>query len=163
MVSALVVAVILVLVGSVGYRLLSPRVPSAAQGPLPKVDAIIGGEQFSLEIVTTTSEQNQGLSGRTSLDANSGMLFVFSMPSIRAFWMKDMEFPIDLIWLRGNKIIGFQQNMPTPAALNVSSTMNLPVYISPGLVDRVVEINSGQISALGLKVGDNVQVNLGSR
>jgi uncharacterized membrane protein (UPF0127 family) len=129
---------------------------------LPTTTATIGGQQFELEVATTQAEQNQGLSGRPSLGKNDGMLFVFDAPGIQYFWMINMEFPIDLIWINGDKIVGFEQNMPTPATLNSTSTGDLPIYTSPGLVDKVIEINSGEVASLGLKIGDTVQMNLGS-
>src|SRR3989344_3235869 len=69
----------------------------------------IGGVTLQVELAETPEAHARGLSGRQSLDEDQGMLFVFSKgsPAAPGFWMKDMNFPIDIIWLApvesGNK------------------------------------------------------------
>ncbi|MCL4405526.1 DUF192 domain-containing protein [Patescibacteria group bacterium] len=162
MTATILTIVILLILGGAAYYLwtIGHAGHAGAQPSLPTVSAVIGGQQFELEVASTTAEQNWGLSGRISLGGNDGMLFLFSVPGPRFFWMKDMNFDIDLIWIRGDKVIGFLQGLPTPAALHATSTINLPIYVSPGLVDKVIEINSGEIAKLGLKVGDTIRINI---
>ena len=59
----------------------------------------IGGKNLKLELSLTPDEKSKGLSFRTSLEKDSGMLFIFDYPGKYSFWMKDMNFPIDIIWL----------------------------------------------------------------
>lgn len=59
----------------------------------------VGSALIRAEIADTPEEKALGLSGRETLGGNEGMLFVFEKPSIYSFWMKDMRFPIDIIWL----------------------------------------------------------------
>jgi len=155
--------VILITAASITYHFMHDRskvVPKIS----PQVAVVtMGGQQFNVDVAKTMAEQNQGLSGRTGLGEHDGMLFIFSIPGIQFFWMKDMNFSIDIIWTRGGKIVGFQQNAPTPTALGVTSTLKLPIYMSPGLVDNVIEVSSGEVAKLGLKVGDAVQINFGSK
>ncbi len=150
----LISLVAIVVLAGLGYIFLYRNEPTILP-QLPTTTAVIGGQTFTLDVATTTTEQNRGLGGRTSLGERNGMLFMFNIPSIQLFWMKDMEFPLDLIWMRGNKIIGFEENMTVPTS---SNALNLPIYISPGLVDGVIEINSGQVAQLGLRVGDAIQI-----
>src|SRR6185369_7191082 len=58
----------------------------------------IAGRNIKVELATMRAEQEKGLSGRSSLAPDEGMLFVFSGGAPR-FWMKDMNFPIDMIWI----------------------------------------------------------------
>lgn len=159
---AIVVIAVLLIAGLIVFHYVLKSQVAAVPAKLPSIAATIGGQQFNLEVASTMAEQTKGLSGRASLGADDGMLFVFGMPSIQFFWMPDMNFPIDLIWLRGDTIIGFQPDMQTPAELGSTSTATLPIFASPGLVDRVIELNQGEIAELGLKVGDTVQLNLGT-
>lgn len=58
----------------------------------------VGGVEVKAEVVDTPYTLTRGLSGRTSLPPGTGMLFVFSNEDKWGFWMKDMQFPIDIIW-----------------------------------------------------------------
>ena len=65
----------------------------------------IDGQTLKVDLATTPGAQAQGLSGRKSLAEGEGMLFVFPKPSKYFFWMKNMNFPIDIIWLDANQKI----------------------------------------------------------
>ena len=88
------------------YLFFFPRV----NPPLPTNTVTIGNTVFNVEIASTTAEQTIGLSGRKSLAENEGMFFTFNSPGVQNFWMKDMNFPIDIIWISGNKVAGFAEN-----------------------------------------------------
>ena len=111
--------------------------------------------EFMVEVADTIVSRTRGLSGRAGLKENEGMLFVFGSPDMHGFWMKDMKFPIDIVWIRGEKIVGFAENtMPEPG----KSLLNLRVYYSPEPADRVLEIKAGLVEKFGLKIGDTVRV-----
>ena len=65
----------------------------------------IGGTIVTAEIVDTKEKLELGLSGREGLSFNKGMLFVFPKTGYHSFWMKDMSFPIDIIWLSKEKLL----------------------------------------------------------
>lgn len=72
----------------------------------------IGTTTIIAEIADTKEKRGLGLSGRPALPADGGMLFVFDQPGNYGFWMKDMNFPIDIVWLDANKkIIGTTKNL----------------------------------------------------
>ena len=62
----------------------------------------IAGQTVKVDLALTPEAQAQGLSGRINLNEDAGMLFIFNKPSRYSFWMKDMNFPIDMIWLDEN-------------------------------------------------------------
>lgn len=62
----------------------------------------LNGQIFYVDLAKTAEERQLGLSGRESLAQDRGMLFVFDKPGKWGFWMKDMAFPIDIIWLDKN-------------------------------------------------------------
>lgn len=96
----------------------------------------IGSRTFIAEVANTEAKRTLGLSGRKSLQTNQGMLFVFDEPSQPGFWMKDMNFPIDIIWLDENKkIIGIEKNLQPSSYPQV--------FYPPQKIKSVLEINSG--------------------
>src|SRR3989338_7198368 len=68
---------------------------------------IIEGETFKIEIADTIQSHGRGLSGRAGLGADEGMYFVFPFRARYGFWMKGMKFPIDIVWIKNNSILGF--------------------------------------------------------
>ncbi len=111
----------------------------------------VGNTKIPVEIVTSQSELTKGLSGRISLDSNSGMLFILPQKGIYSFWMKDMLFPIDIIWIADNKIIAIDNSIP----LEPNGT-NLKTYSPPETVDYVLELNAGFAIKHNFKKGDAI-------
>lgn len=107
---------------------------------------------FTVEIADNAITQARGLSGRDRLERDNGMLFIFSDEAIRSFWMVGMKFPLDIIWIRDNAIVGITRDLPPATA------ENMQISSSPGPVDVVLEINAGLAAELGIRVGDSVIV-----
>lgn len=115
----------------------------------------IGGQKITVELATTVTEQEKGLSGRTNLNENTGMLFVFNKLGVYPFWMKDMNFPIDMIWLApieggdGSevKIVYIKKNA-TPDSYPQSFGTIVPAKY-------VLEARAGFSEANHLEVGDS--------
>ena len=140
--------------GTVTVQQTSPSVAGVAA---PGTDQVaIDGVTFTAEIASTTLEQTRGLSYRASLGPNDGMLFIFPIGAVQAFWMKDMNFPLDMIWISGNTIAGFTENIPAPAS--GTPIWSLPVYSSPPNTDKVFEVNAGTVAKYHIKVGDTVAI-----
>lgn len=110
----------------------------------------VGSQIFEVEIANESLEHSRGLSGRANLPENRGMLFIFNDIASHKFWMAGMKFPLDIIWIRGDEIIGFSENLP-PA-----SGSDYPFYSPPESVDKVLEINASLAKKLGFKIGDKV-------
>lgn len=128
-----------------------------ANPTLPEEKLSIDNATWTVEMATTAVEQTRGLSYRSSLAPDSGMLFVFGGPSIQNFWMKDMNFPLDMIWIASDgTVAGFAQNVPAPAS--GTALWDLPVYTSPSGVSEVLEVNAGTVAKYNIKVGDVVIV-----
>jgi uncharacterized membrane protein (UPF0127 family) len=121
-----------------------PKTPSAA----------INNHVFSLYLAQTSEEQAVGLAKYKQIDVNQGMLFLFSKPGYYSFWMKDMHFPIDIIFISGNKVVDVFENVP------VSPNDNLPVYATKTRADKVLEINSGLSKKYNIEIGNTVKLNL---
>lgn len=115
----------------------------------------IGNTSLSVEIADTDSLRQKGLSGRDSLSENSGMLFVFPKSSFPSFWMKDMKFALDLIWITDGKVAQIDKKVqPEPGKTNSELTL----YSPEKPIDYVLEVNSGFSESHNIKVGDSVTI-----
>lgn len=118
----------------------------------PSPQAIIGRTTITVEVADTEAKRSQGLSDRSSLPDNSGMLFLFPQSQAYPFWMKDMRFALDFIWINHNRVVELTSNVPPP-----SSDHSDPVVIFPKeSVNRVLEVPAGFISDHGITIGDAV-------
>ncbi len=71
----------------------------------------ISDATVAIEIAETPAELTKGLSGRLTLAENSGLFFIFPYADTHGIWMKEMNFPIDIIWLNENyQIVAIKEN-----------------------------------------------------
>ncbi|MBI3888216.1 DUF192 domain-containing protein [Candidatus Nomurabacteria bacterium] len=114
---------------------------------------IIAGQKIKVDIALTPKDQEQGLSGRQSLGEKEGMLFIFNSLGKYPFWMKDMNFPIDMIWIGENEKVVYIKKNATPESY--------PGAYGPGQNDGdakyVLEVSVGFSDKNDLKVGDEVE------
>lgn len=133
--------------------------PSANPQTQKKTTAVsIKGLKIEAELAKNAGERSKGLSGRDGLEISRGMLFVFDSSSDWAIWMKNMKFPIDIIWVDENKKIVYivQSALPEPG----KKDSQLTVYKPSASAKYVLEINAGITSANNLQVGDSVNFEL---
>lgn len=97
----------------------------------------INGREITVEIADTPELQFKGLSGRKNLCAGCGMLFVFNDKKERTFVMREMNFPLDIIFIDGNKIVKIEGGLE-PEGVNPKN-----IYKSGAPVDYVLEVNGG--------------------
>lgn len=117
----------------------------------PKIT--INNHTFNLYIAKTSQDKEVGLSKYSNLSQNQGMLFLFGTLSNYSFWMKDMKFPIDIIFIGNNRIVEIYQKLQPP-----KEGQNLTIYRPPELSDTVLEINAGLSEKYGFKNGDSVKI-----
>lgn len=110
--------------------------------------AYIKGSKLTLEIVDTPSSRERGLSGRQSLGKDKGMLFVYDKPEILCFWMKDMNFDIDILWFDSNKKLVYQKQQATPGSYPKES------FCPPIPAQYILEVAAGTSENLKLGMGD---------
>ena len=134
---------------------LAKYVPSPKAEITKTGEVTIDGHTIKVEIADTFNTRAKGLSGRSSMDANSGMLFVFeSKKTLENFWMKDMLIPLDFIWIADGKIVKIDKNVPAPAPNTPDG--RLPFYAPGQPIDYVLEVNANYTDKNGVKVGDSV-------
>lgn len=114
----------------------------------------INGKNFKVEVVKKGWEMERGLSGRTGLKDGAGMLFVFSKADFQIFWMKDMKFSIDIIWINEGKIVDIKERAAVPVTQYIES------YRPSERAKYVLEINAGLAEKYGFKMGDEVKLDI---
>lgn len=114
-----------------------------------KINVTIDGQKFHLETAETFLEKTEGLSGRDTLDSNSGMIFSYDKPQILSFWMKNTLIPLQIIFINGCRIVDIQEMMVEDDPRNPKKS-----YFSKEPADRAIELNTGSIdrSQIGAKI-----------
>lgn len=114
----------------------------------------IGDTQLEVEIAQTNSEKARGLSGRERLAEESGMLFVFDKPAMYLFWMKNMLFSIDIIWIgKDKKIVDITHGAEPEEGED-------QLFLSKGPSQYILEVNNGWAETNGIQIGDRVEFEL---
>lgn len=110
----------------------------------------IGNGKLSYEVADEQVELELGLSGRTAIDRDHGLLFDFNKAAKHGIWMKDMKFAIDIIWLDENRqVVDIAPNV-TPETY--------PIVFTPASAARyVLEINSGVAEEIGVMIGQKAK------
>ena len=116
----------------------------------------VGGLEFPVEVAADSEKRIRGLSGRRSLDAQTGMLFVFENEERFRFWMREMEITLDIVWIGSNcRVVDVSENVPFPDS--TTPLRDLPRYSPESPSKYVLEINGGEAADLGLGIGDPVE------
>jgi len=117
--------------------------------------AKINNYTFKLYIAKTAEDKEIGLSKYKNLAKDVGMLFPFEKPDYYSFWMKQMKFPIDIIYIKDGKIVTIYKNVSPPK----KATEGLLIYKPKVPSNMVLEINAGLSSKYNLKEGDKISIN----
>lgn len=115
----------------------------------------IGENVVKLEVADTPEKIERGLMFRTSLDKNSGMVFLFNPARKVKFWMYNCLMPLDMIFTKDGKIVKIEANVPPCKS---KFPRQCPTYPEkPILADKVIEVNAGYCKKHGIKEGDTVK------
>lgn len=138
-----------------------PEIPSPTPTGITRVPVFgsikIGKNELNVEIASTPEEIQQGLSGRREIGSD-GMLFTIKPSRQTAFWMKDMLFPLDIVWISNQKITGVEKNVSVPPPDTTDD--KLPLYNSPSSVDYVLELPAGSASKLKIDLSSQISAPL---
>ncbi len=139
------------------FLCLIPLAAASEAGPeYPYKTTVINFEDCSIraQIADTPALRQRGLSGRENLAEGAGMLFVFKRPGTYSFWMKEMNFSLDLIWIFNGEIVEITSNVPPASLMDVNPFR----YRCKVPVNHVLEINAGGAEKCGIEVGDKVHI-----
>lgn len=105
--------------------------------------------EIRIEIADSDSSRTRGLMQRTSLPADTGMLFLFDREEEQSFWMANTPLALDLIFIRAD-----------------SSVLRIAKYVQPmspdpvtsnGPAQYVLEVPAGYSDTIGLIEGDRLR------
>ena len=127
------------IIAAVSFVILLNQKPSVA----------VNGHRYTVHIADTGALRAKGLSDTPSLPQKEGMLFVFQDATRSCFWMKDMQYSLDIIWLDANKQIVYMVQNVTPQSFPDSFCTATPARY-------VLELNAGEVKRSGMRIGQQV-------
>lgn len=146
MIKIIVITIVLTIIGSFCYvKFNQPTIN------LETTTIWINNQPFKALIADTISKRIKGLSNRGSLPKDEAMLFVFDKCDYHGFWMKDMNFPIDIIWLNEEKVI-------VDIKTNIEPKTWPKIFYPNQLAYYGIEINAGLVQKYEIKEGQKVMV-----
>ncbi len=121
-----------------------------SQGNFVEVSKVeIGEAKINVIVASTGALRAKGLSDTPTLPEDQGMLFVFEKQDIHSFWMKDMRYPLDIIWIdENNQIVDISENI-SPDSYPTTYASSLPIRY-------VLEVNAGFSDLHQIKKGMTV-------
>ncbi len=108
----------------------------------------INDQDFNVKVAKTEAQKQKGLSGTKSLSEKDGMLFVFDKPDFYSFWMKEMNYPIDVIYIHGDKVVTVIRN----------ANPGLKVFQPDSPSEKVLEIKGGLAEKYNIDKGSSVKI-----
>ena len=119
-----------------------------ASGSANSTRIMIAGVVLTVELAETPTAQERGLSGRSSMPLDHGMLFVMQHSDYWGFWMVDMKFPLDIIWFNSTRQVVFTEpNLPP------CTPQNCPVVTPTSKALYALEVNAGFIASHQVRMG----------
>lgn len=112
----------------------------------------INKDKFKVTVVDTPETRQNGLMYKESLPKNQGMLFVFERSEVYGFWMPNVNFPLDIVWIDKSFHVVDIKTVP-PCEDKV--IQNCPSYKPDGEALYVLEVNANAFPGI---IGDTVEV-----
>lgn len=105
--------------------------------------------EFFVAIADSEDKRINGLMNLKSLPKKNGMLFIFEKPEIVQMWMKNTLLPLDMLFIKGDSIVQIFTN---------SKPLSKDIISSIEIVDKVIEINAGEVKKQKIKLGDKIRI-----
>src|SRR5688572_24346638 len=110
------------------------------------------GLRVTVDVAASDITRERGLSGRSGLEADEGMYFLFPRADRFVFWMKEMRFPIDIIWIKDGVIVDISPDAPVPGPGQEPAR-----FMPATAANRVLEVRAGFVKAHNVRVGQPVR------
>ncbi|MCR4326123.1 MAG: DUF192 domain-containing protein [Candidatus Roizmanbacteria bacterium] len=146
------IATVLLIVGTV----IILAVMRLKEKPTPSIQTLtIGNAHLDVTLADTDEKREQGLSGKPKMGENEGMLFTFPVSGTWTFWMKDMLFDLDFIYIKDQQVIALKEHIPAPKNNNGKVAI-----IEPSKeFDWLVEVHAGWVEKNSITIGQRVEIN----
>lgn len=151
---SIIILVIFFAIGMYGYRCFFEKVcdvPTLERFVRHNATITTSKGTIIAEVADTKSSRELGLSGRPSIKSDEGLLFVFDVPGRYGFWMKDMLFPLDILWVNENGIVVEVERGATPDSYP-------KIFMNASPASYVLEVNAGKAEEEGLYIGSKVKI-----
>jgi uncharacterized protein len=152
----IVIVVVLVFLAVFFRDKIAQIIPSPFPQSASSASVKIGDQTFPVELADDEAKREIGLSQKDSLGENNGMLFVFDAKGKYSFWMRDMKFNIDIIYIDETSVVDIYKNVEAPKSGTAPSA--LPIITSDKDANYVLEINAGTVDKYSIKEGDKVEI-----
>lgn len=161
--SLVTIGVVAVLAVAVGSSLVASGVGCEQEQDADVATVTLGGRVFHLELAMDQNVRFQGLSGRTHIEPDGGMMFVFPRPQALSFVMRDCTIPIDIVFLDGSgRIVAMHAMVPEePKRASETPTqydLRLKRYPSRFDAQFAIELAGGTLEGLDLAEGQQVTI-----
>lgn len=113
------------------------------------------GKELNVLVAKTPSHRFTGLGGRESLGEYNGMLFLFYTHRKHGIVMRDMKFPIDIVWLDRGRVVDVAAHIPLEPH---TAEQDLRIYYPRKEANLVLELPAGWTVDHELKIGDRMEV-----
>lgn len=149
--------IVSIIIGFVVVALILAVIVSLIRGTgapfKPTKEAVLGDQTFKIKIAESEQEKEIGLSQTERMPDDYGMIFTFKEDGFYPFWMRDMKFPIDIIFINDNKVVKIFSEVSPP-----KENEGLRLYVSDKPADTVLEINAGLSEKHNIKEGDSINI-----
>ncbi len=136
-----ILAILVIILTSLNY--------ATSCGIYDKKEIIIAENKIKVDVADNDCKRELGLSGRENLANDKGMLFVFEKVGNYGFWMKDMKFSIDILWLNDSfKVVGIEKNVAISTFPEIFGQNYFAKY--------VLELPAGFSIKNNIKIGDKI-------
>lgn len=146
----LIVFLLVIAAGALAYKQIMPYTKHYLENQI--VGVVINDVGVDVKVADTEALREQGLSGTTELGERNGLLMIFDKPDFYAIWMKDMNYPLDIIWIDNNfRIVDITESLLPDS---------YPSIFEPKVQARMaLEVNARFAATYHIKVGDTVRLN----
>jgi uncharacterized membrane protein (UPF0127 family) len=126
--------------------------PGPPPAPYLAIETADATRFVRVEIAETEGQRERGLMGRTTLEEDAGMIFIWLEDISSGFWMKDttLRLSIAFISARGEIVRTFDMEPCTADPC--------PVYDPHTQYRMALEVRQGALDRLGARVGDRVRL-----
>lgn len=139
---------------AIALALLISLASGCKESPQGRVPVTIGDRTFQLEIAADAASHAKGLSNRPSIDADGGMLFVFQDATVRRFWMRQCQVPIDILFLDASGRVVATHAMPIEPPETPED--KLPLYSSNWPAMYAIELRGGTLKTMPVELGTKI-------
>ena len=100
----------------------------------------LNNKKYTLEIAQTEAEKRKGLGGRETLNAGSGMIFLYDQADYHQFWMKDTLVPLQILFVNKCEVVDIQEMAVEKDPANPQT-----IYKSKAKADKAIELNANSV------------------